>query len=102
MRWGFGRHVEYILPTLVEAQMYCVLDEMLSVVATLFIEVSVCLFVRRLIRETETKTNTKTNGQNFNPSEGGLKRWRWSQFLRVWLLSRCNRPALNYPSVGTL
>lgn len=35
--------------------MYCLVDEMLGVVATLFIKVSVCLLVRRIIRGTHPK-----------------------------------------------
>lgn len=52
---GFGRHVEYVLPTLIEAEMYSVLAEMLSVIAILFIKISVCLFIQRLIRGTHPK-----------------------------------------------
>lgn len=55
VRHGFGRHVEYIRPTLIKAEMYCMLAEMLGVIATLLIKISVCLFVRRLIRGTYPK-----------------------------------------------
>lgn len=55
VNYGFGRHAEYIRPTLIEAEKYCMLAEMLGVIATFLIKVSVCLFVLRLIRGTHPK-----------------------------------------------
>ena len=55
VNYGFGRHAEYVRPTLIEAERYCVLAEMLGVIATFLIKISVCLFVLRLIRGTHPK-----------------------------------------------
>lgn len=55
MHYGFGRHAIYVRPTLIEAAKYGLLAEMLGVIATFLIKVSVCLFVLRLIRGTHPK-----------------------------------------------
>ena len=55
MNHGFGRHAIYVRPTLIEAEKYCLLAEMLGVIATFLIKVSICLFVQRLIRGTHLK-----------------------------------------------
>ena len=55
VRYGFGRHVEYIQSTFVQALMYDVLDELLNVLTTLCIKISICLLIRRIIRGTHTK-----------------------------------------------
>jgi hypothetical protein len=55
VRNGFRRHAKYIQPTLKVALMYTLLNGMLSVIATFFIKVSICLFVRRIIRKTHRK-----------------------------------------------
>lgn len=55
VRYGFGRHVEYVSPTLKQASMYDVLEELLNVITTALIKISVCLLVRRIIRGTHPK-----------------------------------------------
>lgn len=57
VRYGFGRHVEYVQPTLTKASMYDVLEELINVIITLFIKLSVCLLIRRIIRATHPKVN---------------------------------------------
>ena len=55
VRYGFGRHEEYVQSTFTETAMYDVLVELLNVLATLCIKVSICLLVRRIIRGTHRK-----------------------------------------------
>lgn len=55
VRYGFGRHVEYVQSTLIEASMYDVLVELFNILTTFCIKVSVCLLVRRIIRGTHRK-----------------------------------------------
>lgn len=55
VRYGFGRHMEYVQSTSTEAAMYDILEELFNVLTTLGIKVSICLLVRRIMRGTHRK-----------------------------------------------
>lgn len=55
VKYGFGRHIEYVLATLPRVAMYTTLVEMQNAIGTFLVKFSVCLFILRLIRRTYRK-----------------------------------------------
>ena len=55
VKYGFGRHIEYVLPQISQVTMYTTLVTMQNGIGTFLIKTSVCIFVLRLIQGTHPK-----------------------------------------------